>query len=222
MLVFLFLASGCSWSKPAVPAVAAPVVSEQQVCPPPPVCAVCEPLVCPPVPAPKVIKTIVKVPAPPTRGGKLNLPIIGETEKVTVSPPGIIYEARIDTGAESSSLHAENIRVMERDGKKYVVFHIYNPATKELMPMEQRLVRTVLIKQKEGPSERRNVIKLWLTLGDIKEQVDVTLTDRADFDYSLLVGRNFLTDTAIVDVSRRHTIAPPKLKAAGARPSNKE
>ena len=72
--------------------------------------------------------------------------------------------------------------------------------------MERRLRRKVLIKQQMGESERRYVVKLWMTLGKIRELVDVTLSDRTDFEYPVLVGRNLLTDTAIVDVSLQHTL----------------
>jgi hypothetical protein len=62
----------------------------------------------------------------------------------------------------------------------------------------------VLIKQHGRDPERRYVVRMWLTLGDIRSRVDVTLSDREDFEYPLLVGRNFLVDSAIVDVSRQH------------------
>ena len=92
-------------------------------------------------------------------------------------------------------------------------FSLLKPETNELVELERRFQRTALIKQKDGESKRRYVVKLWLTLGNIKERVDVTLSNRTDFNYPLLVGRNLLTDTAIVDVSRRHTINSAKAKA---------
>ncbi|MEH6528387.1 MAG: RimK/LysX family protein, partial [Porticoccus sp.] len=139
-------------------------------------------------------------------GGELNLPIVGGVESVVVEPSGFKYEARVDTGAESSSIHAENIQLIERDGKRYVQFSLLNPETNEPIELERRLRRKVLIKQQQGEWERRYVVKLWLTLGEIRELVDVTLSNRAGFEYSVLVGRNLLTDTAIVDVSQQHIL----------------
>jgi len=208
LALILLVLPGCSWLRPQAPA------PQVEVCPPK-VCPVCVSKVCP---APQVIEKIVNVPVLPQTAGELDLPIIGEVEKVMVHPSDLQYEARIDTGAESSSIHAENIQLIERDGKQFVQFSLLNPETSELVELERRFQRTVLIKQKEGEPERRFVVKLWLTLGEIKERVDVTLSNRADFTYPLLVGRNLLTDTAIVDVSRRHTInsvkAQPKVKEA--------
>ena len=200
IVVGLFLISGCSLFQTQVSP------PEVQVCPPPPVCTVCKPTSCP---APKVIEKIIISPVPiPSQqvGGELNLPIVGGVESVVIEPSGIKYEARIDTGAESSSIHAENIQLIERDGKRYVQFSLLNPETGELIELERRLRRKVLIKQQEGEWERRYVVKLWLTLGEIRELVDVTLSNRTGFEYSVLVGRNLFTDTAIVDVSQQHIL----------------
>jgi len=182
----MFAISGCHWMLPK----------------PSPAPTACEPLVCP---APTIIEKIVRVPSLPKTGGALNLPIIGEIEMVHVSPGDIWYNARIDTGANSSSIHAENIRLIERDGEKRVTFSLRHPTTKSLIPLERKYLRNVLIKQKSGNPEKRYAVKLWLSLGGIKELVEVTLANRNDFNYPLLVGRNLLTDTAIVDVSRKHT-----------------
>lgn len=206
LAAILLVLSGCSWLRPQAPQV--------QVCPPQ-VCPACVTKACP---APRIIEKekIVNVPVLPKKlpqtAGELDLPIIGEVEHVTVHPSGFQYEARIDTGAESSSIHAEKIQLIERDGKQFVQFSLLNPETNEMVELERRFRRTVLIKQKDGEPERRYVVKLWLTLGDIKERVDVTLSNRTDFTYPLLVGRNLLTDTAIVDVSRRHAINTVKAK----------
>lgn len=199
VVVGLLLISGCSmFQAPSSP-------PEVQVCPTPPVCPVCKPAFC------QVLEKVVVSPTPtpiPSQqtGGELDLPIVGGVESVVVEPPNFKYEARIDTGAESSSIHAENIQLIERDGKRYVRFSLLNPETSELVELERRLRRKVLIKQQQRERERRYVVKLWLTLGGIRELVDVTLSNRADFEYPVLVGRNLLTDTAIVDVSRQHIL----------------
>ena len=61
------------------------------------------------------------------------------------------------------------------------------------------------IKQNGGPDERRYVVRMWISVGDSRSRIDVNLADRSGFEYPLLIGRNFLTDTMIVDVSRHHT-----------------
>jgi hypothetical protein len=197
----LFALAGCSVFQPDETTRECPAVE-------PAACPVCEVTQCP---EPRVVEKIVTVPAelPPmaSTAGKMHLPIIGALEWATVEPVNLRMEARIDTGAETTSIHAEDIQLVERDGKRYVLFSLVDPETGEKVPMEKRLRRRVLIKQHEGASERRYVVKLWLTVGESRSRIDVTLSGREDFEYPLLVGRNFLMDAVIVDVSRRHTLA---------------
>jgi hypothetical protein len=40
-------------------------------------------------------------------------------------------------------------------------------------------------------------------MGELEEIIEVTLSDRSDFEFPILIGRNFLTDNAIVDVSKQ-------------------
>ena len=51
-------------------------------------------------------------------------------------------------------------------------------------------------------------------VGAIRSKIDVNLSDRTDFEYPLLIGRNFLMDNMIVDVSRHHTlVVRPDIKS---------
>ena len=156
----------------------------------------------------KLVTKIVAPELPPmaTTAGKLHLPIVGAVELVHIESADIKLKARIDTGAETTSIHAEDIQLIEKDGRRYVRFVLIDPARGERVQQELRLRRRVLIKQSYGPDERRYVVRMWLTLGNTRSRVDVNLSDRTNFQYPLLIGRNFLTDSLIVDVSRHHTI----------------
>jgi hypothetical protein len=178
-----------------------------------PTCPVCpspdpEALKCP---EPQVIEKIVTVPAPAparaTTAGELNLPIVGAVEMAKVEPGDIRMPARIDTGAATTSVHAEDIELVEKDGKRWVQFSLLDPATGEKVEVEERLRRKVVIKQSDGEEQRRYVVKLWITLGEARSRIDVTLSDRDQMEYPLLIGRNLLVDTAIVDVSRKNQLA---------------
>lgn len=179
----------------------------------PPPCPVVEPPTCP---EPEVVERVVikQVPAPlppmASTAGKMHLPIIGAVEWARVDPSGLVMEARIDTGAETSAIHAEDIRLIERDGKRYVSFALLDPATGAKVPLERRLRRRVTIKRSDEDSESRYVVELWVAVGNNHANVEVTLTDRDIFEYPLLIGRNFLTDAVIVDVSRHHTLGQPR------------
>ena len=202
----LALLAGCSAFQSGKAPIQCPSAPEPPPCP---VCASAEELQCP---EPRVIEKIVEVPAPvpeattATTAGKMHLPIIGAVEWVTVEPGNLRLEARVDTGAETTSVHAENIQLVEKDGKRYVQFTLLDPASGKPVALEERLRRKVLIKQSAGDPERRYVVRMWLTLGETRSRVDVTLSDRDFLDYPLLIGRNFLIDTMIVDVSQQHLL----------------
>lgn len=201
----LLLAAGCSSLKPAPEPVACPVV-EPPACP---VCPVVEPVVCP---EPQVIEKIVTVPAPipqkPSNAGKLNLPIVGAVEWAKIEPGDIRLPARMDTGVASTTLHAENIVLVEKDGKRWVHFTVLDPATKKKVDLQQPLRRKIVIKQGDNKEKYRYVVRLHITLADSRALVDVTLNERDDMEYPLQIGRNLLVDTVIVDVSRQQ----PKAK----------
>lgn len=128
--------------------------------------------------------------------------IIGTTEPVRIIPGDFVVTARIDTGANTTSLHADNLQIVNKDGKNWARFTLEGHA------VDAKVIKFVHIKQHSAPSERRPVILLRLILGDVSESVKVTLTNRSNFKYKLLIGRNYLYDRFIVDVSLKNTSQP--------------
>lgn len=188
----------------------------QPECPAPleaPTCPVCpelepEPLSCP---EPQIVEKVVTVQAPPppapaTTATQKHLPIIGAVEWATVEPANIRMEARIDTGSATTTLHAEDLQLVEKDGKRWVNFSLVDPATDEKIAVEERLRRKIIKKSSDGDKQTRYVVKLWISLGGSRIRTEVTLNER-DMEYPLIVGRNVLVDTMIVDVSRKHLVS---------------
>lgn len=139
-------------------------------------------------------------------GGKQ---VIGAIEHVLLTPPGKLLEARIDTGAESSSLDARDIQEFERDGARWVRFSIYDREREEFLEIERRIARYVRILQSSSSApERRPVVRMQLMLGESNQNAEFTLSDRSHLNFPILIGRNVLQDIMLVDVSRRD-IAPP-------------
>ena len=91
----------------------------------------------------RIVTKTVTAPLPPmaTTAGKLHLPIIGAVEWARVEPADLWVESRIDTGAETTSIHAEDIQLIERDGKRYVSFVLIDAITGSKYPQELRLRR---------------------------------------------------------------------------------
>lgn len=134
--------------------------------------------------------------------------IIGRVEYVQLNPSRLVLKARIDTGAGLSSLNAVDLVPFQRDGKNWVRFNVSDPKTKKIITLEKKIKRYVNIKQLSGDYQRRPIIVMGLVLGSLEEQVELSLTDRSGYVYQLLIGRNFLRDRAIVDVSQKFITHP--------------
>ena len=128
--------------------------------------------------------------------------LVGELEKVWIEPPGVTLTARVDTGANSSSLHADELIGFERDGEDWVRFNIV--IENEAIPVEAEVARYVrVIQQADVEGSRRPVVNLRIRIGDVQDTFEFTLADRSHLDYQVILGRNFLTDMAVVDVAQK-------------------
>lgn len=131
----------------------------------------------------------------------INKIIIGRVEWIKLESNGIWLKARVDTGAQTSSLHANDIIEKKVDGKTYVQFE-----TKDTRGKSQVFLKKVLkhsrVRSSNGELARRYVVKLKVTLGGMEHEINVNLNDRKDLEYNFLVGRNLLMDGYIVDVSQ--------------------
>lgn len=174
-------------------------------------CPVVEPVVCPeppkvvaPKPTTKVEPKPVTVESCPKVGsGKGKMNPLGQVEYVDILPLGFRQKARIDTGIEISSVEVFELVEFERDGKPWVKFSLVDRSNGEGITMKEPIKRTVLVKQKGQGDIRRHVVLLTLAIGDLKDEVEVTLAGNESFEYPILIGRNFLQGRAMVDVSRK-------------------
>ncbi len=131
--------------------------------------------------------------------------ILGALEHIYLDPPGLEFSARIDSGARTSSVNALNIVEFERDGKPFVKFNLTNPQTGELIEVTRRLRRHVKIKERgDREAQRRPVVRMRVSVANINEQIDFTLENRSKFRHQVLIGRNLLSDLAVVDVSKKY------------------
>lgn len=130
--------------------------------------------------------------------------IIGQIEMVKITPPKVILKARIDTGATTTSIDARNITPFERDGKKWVKYTVVHG--KKKVDLESPIDKTVLIKRHGKEAQERFVVKIRITIGPVTQLIDATLADRSEYKFPILIGRNFLKDYFIVDVSRSNIL----------------
>lgn len=137
--------------------------------------------------------------ATPARAEPRELIILGWVENVVLTDAGFRLRAKLDTGAETSSLDARIIKKFRRGGKRWVRFAITDPTTGEEHVLVRERVRTIGVVQHEGINQVRPTVVLQMCVADHLLDVEVSLVDRSEFTYRLLLGRGALESFALID-----------------------
>ncbi len=132
----------------------------------------------------------------------------GWIERVTVTEMSRGVKAKLDTGARTSSMHAENILPFRKGDIQMIGFDIVDPDDGTLTRLERPLARYVRIREHDGSFQRRPVVWMWLCLGTHRRRVEINLVDRSQFNYQLLLGRAALQGHAVVDPDETYTTTP--------------
>lgn len=135
------------------------------------------------------------------------IPVLGWVEKVAILGTGLILHAKIDTGAENSSINASSIDYVTHDGKTLVRFKVKDD-TGTLFSIERPLVRMVQIKRKEGGHIERPVVSLGFCIAGQSIDAEVNLANREHFTYPVLVGRSVMARRFLVDPERTYITQP--------------
>ncbi len=130
--------------------------------------------------------------------------VIGHIENIDLPELEIkLLTVRIDTGAQTSSLHVDNIQRTTIENKPAVAFDIHP----EIHNVDKVVRCTALlydvrkVKSSNGISEQRYVIKTPAVLGDHTWDIEITLTDRSDMTYLMLLGRQALASHFYIDAA---------------------
>lgn len=119
--------------------------------------------------------------------------IIGWREWASLPNLGLFaIKAKLDTGAKTSSLHAFDIHVRQKPGKKPYVYFKVHPLQHDLslvVSCKALLVDQRIVTDSGGHKEERYVIRTWMGLGGFKRRVELTLSNRETMKYRMLIGR---------------------------------
>ena len=114
-------------------------------------------------------------------------------------------KGKIDTGAKTSALHAFNIETFYIEDVEYVRFDIH-PLQKNKRFVRSCISRVIdrrMVSDSSGKKEKRIVIKSGLKIGDKKIRVELTLTNRDNMSFRMLLGREAIMQAKmIVDISK--------------------
>ncbi|RAI91938.1 ATP-dependent zinc protease family protein [Algoriphagus yeomjeoni] len=131
--------------------------------------------------------------------------IIGRKEKISLPKLGLnLVWAKVDTGAYTSSIHAENLEVVEENGKRILRFQPLLPGHKsytgEMVTFEH--FREKKVKNSFGHAEFRYLIETTFELAGESYSAEFTLSDRSSMRNAILLGRKILKNRFLVDVSK--------------------
>jgi hypothetical protein len=130
--------------------------------------------------------------------------VIGRIEAVTLTTYGLTLDAKIDTGADTSSINGPDTRFYEAGGTARVAFSVPDAAG-AIRHIDEPVLRMVRINRAGAPDEERAVIKLAICMAGIATTAEFTVADRSELRYQMLIGRSVLAPDFLVDVSVTHT-----------------
>lgn len=118
-------------------------------------------------------------------------------------------QIRIDTGAKTSSLHVDNIKRERRAGRLGVSFSLHPDIydVEKETPCWAPVSDIRRIKSSNGAIEQRLIIKTELVMNTIKKEIEITLSNRSDMSYLMLLGREGMGKDFLVDPSQTFLVS---------------
>lgn len=124
--------------------------------------------------------------------------VVGWRELVNLPELGLVgIPAKIDTGARTSSLHAHVLDDFVRDGERFVRFAVDWGGERHFCEAIHVDVRGIT--SSNGDKQTRFVIKTPLTIGKLRFRAEISLADRSQMQFPMLIGRSALRRRMVVD-----------------------
>ncbi len=143
--------------------------------------------------------------------------IIGWNEEVDLPDWHIRgLRAKIDTGARSSALHVDHLKALPRGYISYQIV-LHRDDRDRRVNVVARVARRARVRSSTGEYSTRYFVKTTLRLAGIERVVEVSLVDRGDMIFRMLVGRTALKDEFIVDPAHKNLGLAAQKRARRAR-----
>lgn len=151
-------------------------------------------------------------PTPP-ESGTAPRTVVGWREWVALPEADVAWvKAKIDTGARSSAIHAFGVELDHVDGEDWVRFSIHpwqrsddDVAELRLPVLDRREVRS-----SNGQIEERYAVALDVTLAGRTITTVMTLSNRDEMGFRLLIGREALERGFLVDAAQSYVGGRPR------------
>jgi hypothetical protein len=131
--------------------------------------------------------------------------LTGWREWVSLPDAGIDWiKAKIDTGARTSSLHAFHIEEFAREGEEWVRFRVkpWQESQEDTTVVECPVFDRRRVRSSSGHAQQRIDVSLAIRLVDQTIVSEVTLSNRDEMGFRMLIGREALRRGFVVDPAR--------------------
>ncbi|MCB1247559.1 MAG: ATP-dependent zinc protease [Acidimicrobiia bacterium] len=138
---------------------------------------------------------------------------VGWREWVALPELGVpTIRAKVDTGADSSSLHAFNIERFEREGIEMIRFEVHpkRRSGKQAVRCEAPVVMERTVRNPGGRSELRPVISTPIIINGVQIRATINLTERDEMTFRMLIGRRTLRGRFVVNPGRSYLGSKPE------------
>tara|TARA_R110002049_G_scaffold37208_1_gene117527 strand:+ start:87541 stop:87987 length:447 start_codon:yes stop_codon:yes gene_type:complete len=137
---------------------------------------------------------------------------IGRIDKVDFPSLDLFeIDVKIDTGAYTSSIHCH--KFYEEDGVLKCLFYDKGHPNYNDKKIIFKNFTTTKVKSSNGMVQHRYKVKTSVIVFNKKYSINLTLNDRDDMKYPILIGRKFLLKKFMVDVDLKDVSYKEKLKA---------
>lgn len=132
-----------------------------------------------------------------------NKKIVGRKEIISILDLDLVdLDAKIDTGADSNALHCDHIEIIDNIVHFTLLDEIHPAYHGKRMSIP--LYKLKKVKSSNGETQLRPSIKVSVLFMGKKYKSVISLTNRADMKFPMLIGRRFLKDNFLVDVAKEY------------------
>lgn len=152
------------------------------------------------------------------------LKVVGWREFLSLPDMGIrSIKAKVDTGARSSSLHAYDIEEFQRENKKWVRFNVHplQHSDSKVVAVEAPVLDVRSVRSSSGDVTERYVLLTTLKLLGQTWPIELTLANRDQMGFRMLLGREAIRGKLLVDSGNSYFGGVPKRKKKDSK-SNKK
>jgi hypothetical protein len=138
--------------------------------------------------------------------------LVGARETIDL-PELELFEVatRIDTGAQTSSLHVDHISENKVTGMLDFEFHPDSHDVTKTIKCSAKIVDRKRIKSSNGEKERRYIINTLAVMGELTWTVRLSLTDRSSMNHLMLLGREAMKGEMLVDPEFSYLVSVEKI-----------